>query len=82
MEKIFEYITKSIMATPPRLEPKSRGRWKEWLLTYNRGKWAPESPKPTYHDFEDILLKLERLGLPWTWDHLPLAKLYLPERAE
>ncbi|PPQ97536.1 hypothetical protein CVT26_002412 [Gymnopilus dilepis] len=82
MDKIFEYLTKKISATSPKIEPKSRGKWKEWLQTYNRGKWAVERPKPADHDFEEVLGKLKRVGLQRSWDHLPLAKLYLPEQAE
>ncbi|PPQ82123.1 hypothetical protein CVT26_008868 [Gymnopilus dilepis] len=82
MEKMFAYLMKNILANPPKIEPKSRGKWKEWLLTYNRGKWALNRPKPTDNEFEDILQQLEQVGLPRSWDHLPLSDLYLPEQPE
>ncbi|KDR65083.1 hypothetical protein GALMADRAFT_82296 [Galerina marginata CBS 339.88] len=81
LESIFLYIARGVKASPPEIEPKSRGSWKTFLRTYNRGPLAPSYILST-NDVTDIFKGIEQVNLPRTWDHTRLSNIFLPERAD
>lgn len=81
MDAIFKYITDQLLEVPCPIRPRSTGAWKDWLRTYNVGKYAPKYSLTQRH-VEDIFKGLKLARLPESWNQRPLAKIYIPEGEE